>query len=204
MSRHPPTMSKPLRQAAAQTLVASAVLGLASAFGDWVWARFLTDGAVLPGVVHGVLLFLLVAVVLGWAAGSGRALARLVLALPAAGLALAAAFYPLASLLGYLGALLATWVGMWLVLALLQRWARGARETAATALARGLLAAVASGLAFWLVSGMWTNPGLELSYPLRFAAWTLAFLPGFASLLLPAGRGSASAPAPGGPAAAGG
>lgn len=186
-------MSKPLKQSAAQTLVASSVLGLASAFGDWVWTRFLPDGAVLPGVVHGVLVFLLVAGILGWAAGSARALGRLVLTLPPAGLALAAAFYPLASALGYLGALLATWVAMWLILALIQRWARSAGETVAVALARGLLAALTSGVAFWLVSGMWTRPDLDIGYPLRFAAWTLAFLPGFAALLLPLGGWRAGA-----------
>ena len=168
---------------------ASVALGAASALGDWVWARFIPDGAVVPGVAHGVVFFLLLAVVLGRATGGGRVVRRLLATLPLAGLLLAAAFYPLAYALGYLGALLATWVTMWLALALLSRWARDADETAGRALARGLAAAVGSGLAFWAVSGMWTDPAAHPSYALRFLYWTIAFAPGLAALVV--GRGSA-------------
>lgn len=166
--------------------LAALVLGVFSTFGDWIWARFIPDGAIVPGVAHGLLFFLLIALVLGTAARSHRALKRFLLALPAAGLLLAALFYPLAHAIGYLGALLVTWIGMWLSLALVQRWARGGVETIQRTLVRGLIAAVASCLAFWAVSGMWTAPAAETSYPLRLVYWTFAFLPGLAALLLAA------------------
>lgn len=165
-------------------LVAALVLGAFSTLGDWIWARWIPDGAVVPGVVHGVLFFLLIAVVLGVVARSSGALKRLLVALPVAGLGLAAVFYPLARVVGYLGALLVTWVGMWLCLALSQRWARERQETGGRALGRGLIAAGASGAAFWLVSGMWTAPAGDTGYALRLLYWTFAFLPGLAALLL--------------------
>ena len=73
---------------------------------------------------------------------------------------------------------------MWLSLALLQRWATGGTESRGRTLGRGLIAAAGSGLAFWAVSGMWTHPAAYDSYLLRFVYWTIAFLPGFAALLL--------------------
>lgn len=145
------------------------------------------DGAVLPGVVHGILIFALLALVLGWAAGSRRTTRRLLTSLPVAGLLLAAAFFPLAGVLGYLGSLLATWTGMWLALAVLERWARGEGAALSASLARGLLAAIGSGLAFWAVSGMWTDPAFAGGLGLRLFYWTFAFLPGFLALLM--GRG---------------
>ena len=172
------------------SLAAAGALGLLSTLGDWIWARFIPDGAVLPGVIHGVLVFLALALTLGLAAKPRTALRRLLLALPIAGLLIAATFYPLTRILGYLGALLATWIAMWLTLALLQRWARDPTEALQRALLRGLVAAVASGLAFWAISGIWTNPALHGNYLLRLVYWTFAFFPGFLALLWsqPAGQ----------------
>lgn len=182
------TPAIPLRDVYAAGL-SSAVLGACSTVGDWIWARYIPDGAVVPGIVHGVLFFVLLALVLGGSAGSGRATRRLLVTLPLAGLVLAAAFYPLAYAIGYLGALLATWVGMWLALAFLQRWAGWSGEPAGRALLRGLLAAASSGAAFWMVSGMWTAPAAETGYALRLVFWTFAFLPGMAALLVARGSG---------------
>ncbi len=172
------------------SLGAAGVLGLLSTLGDWIWARFIPDGAVLPGIIHGVLIFLILALILGLAAKSKKALRRLLLALPIAGLVIAAAFYPLAYVLGYLGSLLATWIAMWLTLAFLQRWARDHDEALQRALLRGIVAALGSGLAFWAISGIWTHPALHASYLLRLAYWIFAFFPGFLALLWaqPTGR----------------
>lgn len=177
-----------------RALIAATVLGFASAVGDWIWARSLQDGAVAPAIVHGVLIFALLAGVLGWAVESRGAVRRLLATLPGVGLVLAAAFYPLAYAIGYLGALLVTWLGMWMALAVLTEWAGGESPGSSVlrrALPRGILAAVGSGLAFWAVSGMWTDPAFEGGYVMRFALWTFAFFPGFAALL--ARRGPASA-----------
>lgn len=165
-------------------VVSAAALGAVSTLGDWIWARYLRDGDPVAGVVHGAVIFLVLAVILGTSTGSRRATVRLLLALPATGVLLAAAFYPLAGIAGYLGALIVTWVAMWLALAALQRWARAGVEPWGRTLLRGALAAVGSGLAFWTISGIWTNPSANPSYLWRFACWTFAFLPGFLALLL--------------------
>lgn len=190
MAQSSPVPSSRRRELAAAA-VSALVLAAFSTLGDWIWAAYIADGAVIPGVVHGVLFFLLLALVLGLPVRSAGALGRLLVALPVAGLVLAAVFYPLAHAIGYLGALLVTWVGMWLALAFALRWARERDESGGRALARGLIAATASGLAFWLVSDMWTAPAAATGYPLRFGYWTFAFLPGLLALLVarpPAGR----------------
>jgi hypothetical protein len=166
-----------------RSLSAAAILGLASTLGDWIWARALTDGAIVPAIVHGVLIFALLAAVLGLAVEKQGAVRRLLVTAPGIGLVLAAVFYPLARVIGYLGALVVTWLGMWIALAVLTAWAAGEDQPLRRALPRGALAAVGSGLAFWLVSGMWTDPGFEGGYVMRFALWTFAFFPGFAALL---------------------
>lgn len=168
------------------TRVAVATLALAalSTLADWIWAGWIPDGAVVPGVIHGVVFFAALAVALGWAVDDVRAIGRLLRTLPLAGLVLAAAFYPLATVAGYLGALLLTWTGMWLAVAWLQRRAVEGLEPARHALVRGLAAAAGSGLAFWVVSGMWTRPASETGYGLRLVYWTFAFLPGMSALLL--------------------
>jgi hypothetical protein len=55
--------------------------------------------------------------------------------------------------------------------------------------ARGAVAAIASGLAFYLISGIWRpfNPQ-GLDYLVHFAAWTVAFAPGFAALMIASHR----------------
>ena len=178
-----PSDSTGLGDGLGRATIAAAVLGLVSTLGDWLWARTIPDGAVVPGILHGLVIFAVLALVLGWAAGSRRTSSRLLGSLPPAGLLIAAAFYPIAGLTGYLTALLISWIAMWLALALLQGWARGGGETVARAIARGLLSAVASGLAFWSISRIWTDPGAAPSYALRLLHWTWAFLPGFAVLL---------------------
>jgi len=62
---------------------------------------------------------------------------------------------------------------------------RGRAALSREVLARGLAAALGAGLAFWAVSGIWLHhdPGGP-NYPYNFVCWTLAFLPGFAALLV--------------------
>ena len=49
-------------------------------------------------------------------------------------------------------------------------------------LKRGLLAALLSGLAFYLISDIWIHEAAHPGMLEHFAAWTFAFLPGFAAL----------------------
>ncbi len=162
----------------------AALLGAVSTLGDMIWARCLRDGSLVAGAIHGAVIFLVLAAVLAWCAGSRRAALRLLPSLPAAGILLAAAFDPLARVTGYLEALIVSWVAMWLALAVLQNWAHEGAESTARTMIRGVLAAVGSGLAFWAISGIWTDPAASPSYLWRFACWTFAFLPGFVALLL--------------------
>ncbi len=174
-------------------LLGAAALGIASAFGDWLWSAHLTDGALLPALGHGVVFFVLLAVVLAAPLGSARVTRTLLFGLPPLGFALAAVFYPLAALTGYLPALLVTWVAMWLgVAAVLRAAARRAEPTRSqplrVALLAGVVAAVGSGLAFWAISGVWTQPGpaprtFDLAQHLgRAGRWTFAYTPGILAL----------------------
>lgn len=167
-------------------LAAAAFLGLISAVADWIWYRFLEDGALLPALGHGLVFFLAIALVLP-APGEDRwsAVRRLLATLPVVGVGLAAVFYPLAALAGYLGALLVTWAAMWIALAMLQAWASRRRRRLRGPIVRGLIGAACSGAAFATVSWMWTAPSPGgPSVPLHFVCWTWALLPGFAALLM--------------------
>ena len=103
------------------------------------------------------------------------------------GILSAASFYVLAPVMRY-SAMLASWVVLWILLALLDRMLqRGA--SLASALVRGVLAAAGSGLAFWAVSGMWDNWNPQtINYADHFLRWAIAFLPGFLALQLFSGR----------------
>lgn len=174
-----------LRSDAFKALVGTLALGLLSTFGDWLWTHYIPDGAVVPGVIHGAVIFFMLAAVLSWASGSKRAWKILLPSLPIAGIIVAAAFYPIAMTIGYLPALLITWIAMWLATSWLNNLARGKTEFFSRAFLRGTTAALLSGLAFWTISGIWTqaSPGGP-NYLWHFACWSFAFLPGFLSLLM--------------------
>ncbi|MEM7587848.1 MAG: hypothetical protein AAF560_30950 [Acidobacteriota bacterium] len=183
------TQNNALSNGIVAALVGCGILAAVSTFGDWLWSRYIPDGAVLPGVIHGAVIFLVLALVLGKAAGTPTAMRRLLPTLPVAGIVIAAIFYPIAYAIGYIGALLVTWVMMWLSTAGLQRWARDGDESVGLTLLRGVAAAIGSGLAFWAISGIWTQPSPTVNYLWRFLNWAFAFLPGFLALLWRPRRG---------------
>ncbi|MEM9292464.1 MAG: hypothetical protein AAGD01_12350 [Acidobacteriota bacterium] len=174
----------PLATAWLHSLVGTFVLGLASAVGDWIWFRYLTDGALAPALGHGLLFFILLSAVLAATCPApGRALVFLLLRLPLLGLLLAGVFYPLAYAVGYLPALLLTWIAMWLCMAWAYGGAAGRPESKGIIALRGLLAAIGSALAFWLVSDMWTQPNPDGPNVLdHLWRWSLAFFPGLLAL----------------------
>jgi hypothetical protein len=107
------------------------------------------------------------------------------LAGPVIGVVAAGTFYLLAPWLRY-GAMLPAWMLFWILFALLQQRIRPG-ETPGAAVARGVVAAVVSGAAFYAISGIWTGGSTRNpSYLLNFGAWTVAFLPGFIALFWPA------------------
>jgi hypothetical protein len=100
-------------------------------------------------------------------------------------------FYALWPVLGW-GAMFAAWSLIWLGLAafdglVLRRPAPfNLRASLASArsswIVRGLLAAVAGGVAFYAVSDMWTSHEENPNYGWHFVAWVIAWWPGLAAL----------------------
>lgn len=165
-------------------ILASILLGALSTFGDFVWAAWQVRHRMVYGLLHGAIICLCIGAIVGARAGRWRMGAAIG---PAIGLIAAGAFYLLAPTLRY-GAMFPAWMLFWICFGLLQ--ARLSRDRAlGPALARGVVAAVLSGLAFYAVSGMWTNPPRGgPDYAANFIRWTAAFLPGFAALFWPVSR----------------
>lgn len=162
-------------------VVASLALAAVSTFGDFVWASWIAEHKAVFGLIHGALLGSAIGFALGLA--RGRALAGL-----AGGgaivLGAALGFYALRPLLGY-AAMFLLWMALWLAFGLLGGRFLGPRHSLGEALVRGTLAALGSGFAFYLVSGIWSRFDPQtINYAYHFGCWTLAFLPAFLALLL--------------------
>ena len=162
-------------------LLGSLGVAVLSTLGDFIWAMWIPQHRPVYGLAHGTLLFLVIGLALGFA--FGRRLAGAGLGALIGGLA-AGSFYLLSPLAGY-RAMFLVWIGVWIALGLICRYMSGSNVRIQSALARGAGAAMGSGLAFFLVSGIWLpfNPR-GWDYLVHFGAWTLAYLPGFAALLV--------------------
>jgi hypothetical protein len=159
-------------------LVSSVVVAAVATIGDWIWATFLSQHMMAAGLAHGALLCLAMGAMIGRPVGRAAtgATAGVII-----GLAAAALFYLLQPLMGN-AAMFVAWFSLWILLAVLYHWlARGIWLR--LAITRGIIAGVASGLAFYLISDMWTdwNPQ-AVNYPDHFARWAFAFAPGFFAL----------------------
>jgi len=152
-----------------------------STFGDFVWARFIPSHRPMFGLIHGAVLCLGIGLYLG---ALRRLPVRGSLMGAAIGLLAAAGFYGLAPLVGY-SAMFVLWMALWAAFGVLEGRGLGAPTTPlAEAVVRGLLAASGSGVAFYLISGIWTRPSPGgPDYFHHFLCWTIAFLPGFSFLL---------------------
>ena len=157
------------------------VVALVSTFGDFIWYHFGVRHRMTNGILHGALLLMTVGGVLGVVAG------RFTKGLPLgvlAGVGGALAYYALQPLIGR-SSMIASWVAVWLILAFLD--GRVLRRVAfAEILVRGLIAAVLSGIAFYLVVGLlWGRPyGASRNYFIQFAAWAFAWAPGILALTI--------------------
>jgi uncharacterized membrane protein len=160
-------------------VAASLLLGAVMTAGDFIWAYFSVRHRVYTGVAHGALMCLCIGALIG--ARAGRVLPGLV-AGPIIGVLAAGAFYVLAPTFRW-GAMLPAWMLFWICFAVLQRWLT--TGTLGMALARGVVAAVVSGLAFYAISGIWTRPAPGgPNYAIHFLYWSFAFLPGFLALFV--------------------
>ena len=163
-------------------LIAAVVLGAASTLGDMLWAGLSLRHRMGYGLAHGAAICSFIGAFVGWRAGR---LGSGLVAGPLIGLLAAGLFYVLAPWLRY-SAMFPAWMFFWICFALLQKLLM--REPGwRGAVVRGLVAAVASGAAFYAISGIWTNPPRQgPRYIYNFAAWSVAFLPGFAALFVAA------------------
>jgi hypothetical protein len=172
-----------LRRIAA-VLAASLAIAAVSTLGDFIWATSIPRHELVYGLAHGALLFCAIGLVFGVVAGRPRTGAAAGVAI---GYAAAGAFYLLAPIAGF-STMFIVWALVWLALAYLYAYLSD-RGPGRLVFTRGAIAAAASGLAFYLISGIWRPFGPEgWDYALHFAAWTIAYFPGFAVLML--GKGS--------------
>ncbi|MDQ3211840.1 MAG: hypothetical protein M3Q85_04140 [Acidobacteriota bacterium] len=166
------------------SLAAALLLATVMTVGDFIWAAFDVPHRTLYGIVHGAVMCFFIGAVIG--ARAGRILAG-ALAGPLIGVLAAVVFYVLARGMG-LGAMLPAWMAFWSLFSLLQQRLPPVerREPMGRASLRGFAAAVLSGLAFYAISGIWTQhePGGP-DYAVHFASWCVAFLPGFLALFAP-------------------
>jgi hypothetical protein len=160
-------------------IVGALILAALSTLYDFIWAHFEVRHRVVNGLVHGMTLLSVAGLVFGW--GARRPLAGF-FGGATAGLAAAVSFYALFPLLGYLGGIIAAWMLLWLLFGALDAWLRQHAVVSGEVVVRGAIAALLSGVAFYLVSGMWTDHS-NPNYLRNFASWTFAFFPGFAAIL---------------------
>jgi hypothetical protein len=166
------------------------ILGVAlvATAGDYTWYTLHVRHGIVPGIIHGAVLLTAVGAVLGLDAG------RVLRGLPIgalAGVGGALIYYLLVALVDrrtYGSAIPASWVAMWLLVALLDgRWLRAPQRRPWGEIAmRGVLAAMLSGLAFFLVlNTLWGRPpATGKNYFVQFAAWVVAWSPGLLALTL--------------------
>ena len=161
---------------------ASLILATLSTTGDFLWAHFEIPHRTIAGILHGALLCVCMGAVLGYTGGSTRSVLVGAIGGIAVGVLSAASFYLLRLLTGF-GAMIAAWMVLWVLAAMLHRWVGSLSISPQATLTRGVVAAVSSGFAFYAISGIWTDPppgGPNL--PFNFLCWSIAFLPGFLSL----------------------
>ena len=166
-------------------VIGALVTAAVSTLGDYLWANVLPHGRPIYGFAHGAILFLTVGFCLGWPARQPMrgAVGGLVIGLGATG-----GFYLLRPLLGYSG-LFVMFVALWIALGLLTGRVLQKRDSMNAVLVRSALAALGSGLGFYVISGIWFpfNPH-GWDYLRHFVYWTIAYLPGFGALLVPLRR----------------
>jgi len=167
------------------TLIVAAV----STASDYTWFEFGVRHSVWTGVVTGAVMLMAVGGVIGWA---GRKLAAGLWLGVVAGVLGALAYFAMEPSLGRNAAMMAAWVSLWLALAIGDaRLVRSPRRPWIEALSRGAVAAVLSGVAFYLVvSSLWSHaPAGARNYALQYARWIVAWAPGILAIAMP-GRGA--------------
>lgn len=170
--------------------IVAGILGVAlvATLADYTWYTLHVRHSMITGIIHGAVLLTAAGAVLGLHAGRmGKGLPIGALA----GIGGALTYYLLVALVDrrtYGSAIPASWVVLWLLLAVLDgRWLRAPERLPWRVIAiRGALAAVLSGAAFLMVMNtLWGRPPASgRNYALQFGAWALAWAPGLLALTL--------------------
>ena len=169
--------SQPLTAA----IVGSTIIAAVSTVGDFVWATWIPQHRAVYGMTHGTLLFCAIGLCLGRLEGRMAAggMAGAMIGVIAAG-----AFYLLTPFVGF-SAMFVIWFGVWMALGLLHARLGGVWTGDREMLARVTIAAVASGLVFFAISGIWRPFDPDgWDYATHLGAWAFAYFPGFAALLV--------------------
>jgi hypothetical protein len=178
-----------------ETIIGTLAIAAVSTAGDFIWATWISSHRAVYGFIHGALLFLAIGLFLGSLAGRAAAGA---MAGACVGAFAAGVYYLLAPMLGF-AAMIVAWMAVWVGLAVVYGWLNarldignrpGLRIDGRAVVSRGVIAALASGLGFYAISGIWRpfDP-TGWDYAVHFGAWILAYFPGFAALLVARRRG---------------
>lgn len=166
------------------------ILGVAFVATILDYTRYIpgVSHGIAMGIAHGAVLLTAVGAVLGFDAG------RFVKGLPIgamSGVGGALIYYVLVATVDrrtYGSAIPLAWVGMWLLVAVFDgRWLRAPQKrTWSEVVIRGVLAAVFSGMAFYLMLNTLWGPPPETgrNYVVQFGAWIVAWTPGLLALTL--------------------
>jgi len=160
-------------------VIASLALAAVMTLGDVAWTAFHIQHRTTYGVIHGAVMCLCLGVAIGIRT---RRPIPAAIAGPLIGVVAAGTFYVLEPSLRW-GALFPAWMLLWILFAVLQQ-RLATREVAALTIVRGIAAALASGFAFYLISDIWIHEARHTNPVVHFAAWTMAFVPGFVALFV--------------------
>ena len=159
------------------SLIGALLLAAITTAGDYAWFEYGIRHSVVAGILHGMVMMGSLGAVLGF---SARRPAIGFLGGVAAGVLGAAMFYALWRVLGW-GAMFVSWSAVWLGLAAFDHFVLRKLHGSSWIL-RGLAAAILGGIAFYLISGVWTNHGEDPNYLWHFVSWFIAWWPGLAAL----------------------
>jgi hypothetical protein len=165
----------------AEAITGTLAIAAVSTAADLIWATWISSHRAVYGFIHGALLFLAIGLFLGSLTGraAAGALAGACVGALAAGL-----YYLLAPMLGF-SAMIVAWMAVWLGLAFVYGRLSGRMDNLGAVANRGVIAAIASGLGFYAISGIWRPFDPQgWDYLTHFGAWLVAYFPGFAALLI--------------------
>lgn len=168
------------------SLIGALLMAAITTAGDYAWFEFGIRHNPVAGILHGVVLMGSLGAILGFQArrpGMG------VIGGVVAGAAGAVMFYALWRVLGW-GAMFVSWSAVWVGLAAFDHYVLRQRHGSSW-IARGLAAAILGGMAFYLISGIWTEHREDPNYAWHFVSWFIAWWPGLAALTFGARRRAA-------------